>query len=229
MSRMRRLLEPLTSRTRRRAPTDRSPGRARVRTHRVVDPLLRQIECARQGVRISRGCASGQLDSGDAMAEISAVEHSGDDARSDLVHALASSLVTPLDREDLFRLSRHLDDVLDELRDVVGALDLFRLPADLGIDLVFDGITAALDGLERTIGALSDGDRAAAQHALSASKSISVIRRLQRRTFAELFADAESLPGRAVLMLEAHRQVDRVISALDGAASTLADGLIKRG
>ena len=40
--------------------------------------------------------------------------------------SLAGVLVTPVDREDLFRLSRSIDDVLDNLRDFVREWDLYK-------------------------------------------------------------------------------------------------------
>jgi uncharacterized protein len=51
------------------------------------------------------------------------VEHRGDRARGGFVHALAP----PLDREDLFRVSRSVDDVLDNLRDFARELELFAV------------------------------------------------------------------------------------------------------
>lgn len=213
----------------RRRISEVRPGQWPLRSHRVVAPLLRQIDAAREGVRICRVCANGRLDARSAYRDISTVEHAGDSARYDLVQALASSIITPLDREDLFRLSRHLDDVLDELRDLVHVLELYRVASRAELDAVFDAIGDSLDGLEAAISALTDGQRGGAVHALKVSKGISGIRRLQRRTIGETFGDSGLLEGRAILALEMHRQVDRVVTALDGAASTLADGMIKRG
>ena len=61
------------------------------------------------------------------MAEI---EQRGDALRGKLVTRLAGVLVTPIDREDLFRLSRSIDDVLDNLRDFVREWDLYGIEAN---------------------------------------------------------------------------------------------------
>jgi uncharacterized protein len=47
--------------------------------------------------------------------EVAAFEHQGDDILHKMEDALARTFVTPIDREDLQRLSRRLDDVVDLL------------------------------------------------------------------------------------------------------------------
>ncbi|MBI5538250.1 MAG: DUF47 family protein [Deltaproteobacteria bacterium] len=51
--------------------------------------------------------------------EVSKLEHEGDDLLHGMEDALARTFVTPIDREDLQRLSRRLDDVAD-LLDLTG-------------------------------------------------------------------------------------------------------------
>ena len=56
---------------------------------------------------------------------MAAVERRGDTMRGELVARLSGVLVAPIDREDLFRLSRSIDDVLDNLRDFIREWDLY--------------------------------------------------------------------------------------------------------
>ena len=48
-----------------------------------------------------------------ASKEIHEVEHSGDDLVAECMNRLNKSFITPFDREDIFALTRALDDVLD--------------------------------------------------------------------------------------------------------------------
>ena len=66
------------------------------------------------------------------------IEQRGDRLRAELVWRLEGVLVAPIDREDLFRLSRSIDDVLDNLRDFVREWDLFDVEAAAEF-LVFSG------------------------------------------------------------------------------------------
>lgn len=58
------------------------------------------------------------------------LDHAGDIARAWLITELATVLSTPVDVEDLFRISRSVDDVLNNLRDFVQECDLYH-PASL--------------------------------------------------------------------------------------------------
>ena len=73
--------------------------------------------------------AKGKLAPGEAHERIAEIEQRGDAMRAELVTRLSGVLVAPIDREDLFRLSRSIDDVLDNLRDFVRAGRFLRRPS----------------------------------------------------------------------------------------------------
>ena len=93
----------------------------------MVAILERQIAEAIRACRLARSVADGKLDPGEAHEQIAEIEHRGDTLRGKLVTQLATVLVAPIDREDLFRLSRSIDDVLDNLRDFVREWDLWQI------------------------------------------------------------------------------------------------------
>ena len=61
----------------------------------------------------------------DVRAEIQDIEHRGDNIVREMETALAKTVVTPMDREDLQRLSTRLDDVIDVANVVVRECVLF--------------------------------------------------------------------------------------------------------
>ena len=86
-----------------------------------------QIEATLEGASlvhqlVTSGDTSFIARSRELMREI---EHEGDNQRALLVAELSRALITPIDREDLFRLSRAIDDVLDNLRDFFREWDLY--------------------------------------------------------------------------------------------------------
>src|SRR4051812_9554718 len=77
------------------------------------DFLERQATAAHEGAR-----ALATFDDPDASAEMVAknvqeIEHRGDAIVHELEEALAKTFVTPIDREDIQKLSSQLDDILD--------------------------------------------------------------------------------------------------------------------
>lgn len=62
--------------------------------------------------------------------EIISVETEGDMARRILIDELNNTFITPIDREDLFDLSRHIDEILDYAKTTVDEIRLFNVVPD---------------------------------------------------------------------------------------------------
>ena len=198
-----------------------------------TEGLCAQVEACLEGARIADRCSRGELEATEALERIVEVEHRGDERRAELVEALAKAIVTPIDREDLFRVSRSIDDVLDNLRDYVREVDLFVAP--VGAE-PFGEITRAIiesvEALGSAVSDLADDPARVADAAMAAKKRGNDIRELYERAVSGLLegdepADGESL--RALLRSrELLRRLDVVGLRLGEAADALADGMMKR-
>lgn len=192
----------------------------------VVDLVCAQIALARAGAELARSTAAGAIGRSEARAEMAEVEHQGDDARANLVRALGRVLVTPIDREDLYRLSRSVDDVLDHLRDYVRETDLFG-PRDLAFAV--EPLQAVIDGLDRLESAarkMIDAPATVTTAALATRKCCTRLRQLHQSRLTVLLADpvtADILRERELLS-----RLDAVGRRLREAADTLADAMLKR-
>lgn len=60
--------------------------------------------------------------------KITEYENRGDSLTHETIQVLNRTFVTPLDREDIFRLAESLDDVLDQMEDAATRLLLFEIP-----------------------------------------------------------------------------------------------------
>jgi uncharacterized protein len=69
--------------------------------------------------------------------EIKALEEEGDRITHDILHALYSTTVTPLDREDIHGLASALDDALDLTEEAADFLGLYKIeaPMEQGVEL----------------------------------------------------------------------------------------------
>ncbi|GAA3587581.1 hypothetical protein GCM10022419_082320 [Nonomuraea rosea] len=186
--------------------------------------ILDQLSAAADGVALATALADGELPPDIARSRIGEIEHEGDTRRGLLVAQLRRSVSSPIDREDLFRLSRSVDDVLDAVRDFIREADLFALgDADM-----FRPILAAL---ARGVGELGDAvrllsrePRQAAEHALHAKKQ--GLRTAYQYAVSALLArplTADTL--KATLLLG---RLDTAGVHLATAADALADGVVKR-
>lgn len=205
---------------------------------RVIDDLLgrsdeqlvalvaEQIATANAGALLARRMVVGEIAPSDARSQMAGVEHVGDQQRAALVAALSASLTTPIDREDLFRMSRYVDDVLDELRDFVRESDLYALPDQATVAPVLDALMEGLDTLRIALRQTVVRNSAASSATVSAKKSGNRVRQLYQLELAELFRrplDVELMKRRELL-----RRIDVVGIRLGEAADALADGVMKR-
>ncbi|WP_327085398.1 DUF47 family protein [Nonomuraea sp. NBC_01738] len=193
---------------------------------RVVGLVRAQITVARTGAALALGAANGDLDRAAARARMAEVEHQGDAARAELVALLRRVLATPIDREDLFRLSRSIDDVLDQLRDYVREADLFG-PDDLSFAAgLLQALAEGLDELERAVRSMIDDPGAVTGAVLATRKARTRMRQLRQSGLGELFTrplDMDTLRRRELLS-----RLDAVGQRLGEAADALADAMLKR-
>lgn len=192
----------------------------------LVELLADQLSWTVEGARLAARLTEGSVSSARAHDEMRQVEHAGDAARANLVGELGSVLATPIDAEDIFRLSRSIDDVLDNLRDFVREVHLYR-PSSLEFARPLTlAVQEGLECLAPALAELSEPRGAAGEATLAARKAAGTIRRLYQRELASLFErqlDNEVLKRRELL-----RRLDVVGLRLGEAADALADGALKR-
>ncbi len=193
---------------------------------RFVSLLVAQLDAAIEGARLVRRGIAGELGRADAVEAMREIEHRGDDARATLVQELRRALVTPIDREDLFRLSGSVDDLLDNLRDFLRAWSLFEMERGAILDPVIDAICDAFADLRVAFVALNGHPSEVMLRALGAKKSGNAIRRAYDVQLAALLqgeVTAEMLQTRELL-----RRLDVVGLRFSTAADVLSDALVKR-
>ncbi|WP_433342739.1 DUF47 domain-containing protein [Micromonospora sp. CA-111912] len=194
--------------------------------HRVVGILLRQLEQNQEAVDLAVDVVTRAVPSATGRARMGDIEHAGDDHRRQLVVELAASLTTPIDREDLFRLSRSIDDVLDNLRDFVRENDLFGAPT---VDAAVPALIAVREGLallRRALQQLVDHPTDVADLVLAVRKRAGVVRRVYQEAIGQLLAGdvtSEMLRQRELL-----RRIDVVGLRLAECCDALADAMLKR-
>ncbi|MFG1616344.1 DUF47 domain-containing protein [Nonomuraea wenchangensis] len=195
------------------------------RTDRVLTgQIITQLGAAATGVWLATASAAGELDPATARARMAEVEHEGDEARAALVGQMRRSLTSPIDREDLFRFSRAIDDVLDAVRDFVRELHLFAAPPDPSYAGPLQALSAGIEQLTEAARLLPGRPRAAAEAARGAKKP--GVRVAYQLALAEVLA-APLTPDTIKVTLLLTR-LDAAGTSLAAAVDTLADGVIKR-
>ncbi|MEV4890191.1 DUF47 family protein [Nonomuraea sp. NPDC055795] len=192
----------------------------------LTGALLGQLEATKDGAWLAMAMIGGEVGRTGAHEQMRAIEHLGDEERRRLVDELKSALVTPIDREDLFRLSRSIDDVLDSLRDFVRESHLYRVPDQMRFSPMLDQVIVGIDALEDAVRNLAARPSAAAHDALEAKKAGGAVRRMYQYEISRIFSG--EVTSLALKERELVRRLEIVGMAIGDAADAIADGAMKR-
>jgi uncharacterized protein Yka (UPF0111/DUF47 family) len=140
----------------------------------VVGMLRQQAEITVEGIDALVAWAEGTPGSADRVREC---EHRADERKRELRRALTVTFTTPLELEDIFELSRGLDEVLNSSKNLVREAEVMRAAPDSAIA---DMARELADGTRRLADAFAalDHDRGAATRA--ADQAVKSQRRLER-------------------------------------------------
>lgn len=192
----------------------------------LVSFLLAQFDATLCAVDLAKQVAAGEVDAEEGSRRMGRIETDGDNARRDLIDELRRTLVSPMDREDLYRLSRSIDDVLDNLRDLAREFRLYGMANEPLLLNALDNLEAGVRGLYHATQCLLDRPHDAARQAAESKKND--VRRSYQEAMADLLAEARPVDTILLRRRELLRRIDITGLRLAEAADALADGAVKR-
>lgn len=196
------------------------------RGRRVISLLDDQLDATARGTRLAMKMSEGDVSRRKARAEIASIEHEGDASRKKLVGILIGTFVTPIDREDLYRLSRSVDDILDGIRDFVRESDLYRVENrdryNPLLNAVLDGVLA----LQKAVQVLGVDSQKASRYALACRREANNLRNTFQHDVADLLSG--ELTMETLRHRELYHRLDMVSTRMYEAADSMNDGLWKR-
>jgi uncharacterized protein len=200
-------------------------------TGRLESPIVRaladQLEATDRGAELACALVDGSVAPQRAKDQMTDVEHEGDNARGRLVDALAHTVAPPIDREDLFRVSRSIDDVLDTLRDFVREAWLYQVDTVDPLRPLLSSVVVGIATLQGAVEALTSSPRQVPAKALRAKKTSGETRRQFQHETAKLLTNGVATTE-ALRVLELARRIDEAAVKLGEASNALADGALKR-
>lgn len=162
-------------------------------------------------------------------AAVSQAEKDADEVRRILIDDLNRTFVTPLDREDIFALSRAIDDVMDYAYSTVEEMVILEVePNDFlrrMVSLLHDAVTEIHMAMQR----LKENPGVAVEHATRAKALENRVERVYREAIAALFADVEDVHQvtRMLKLREIYRHLSNCADRGDEAANIIHDIVVK--
>ena len=124
----------------------------------VLGLLRGQVAVTIEGLEAFEAWAAGDPAAAEVVRD---AERRGDTAKRDLLVALRSAFVTPIEPDDVFALSRGIDRLLNSARDLINESQAMACPPDSRIAAMATLVVEGLRQVGRAVAGLgSDGDEA---------------------------------------------------------------------
>jgi predicted phosphate transport protein (TIGR00153 family) len=160
------------------------------------------------------------------LADIRELEHEGDRLTHAVIDLLNRTFVTPLDRDDMYRLASAIDDVcdhVDEAADDIDAYEVREIPlrARQQADVIYRAASRLHEAVERLEGFKDSQRQLVALRELEDEGD-----RLSREAVAELFRSGSD-PLTIIRLKDLHEQLEEAVDACETAADVLEAILVK--
>ena len=161
--------------------------------------------------------------------KLTAKEKEADEARRILIDELNRTFITPFDREDIFSLSRAIDDVMDYAYSTVNEMVIFKVEATSYMVRMAALLRDAAFELLQAVDRLEKNPRVASEHAQRAKALENRVEDVYREALADLFSTAIDLENmvRIFKLREVYRHMSNAADRGDEAANVLADIVVK--
>jgi predicted phosphate transport protein (TIGR00153 family) len=171
------------------------------------------------------------LDTGEpaASALLNTKEKEADEARRILIDELNKTFVTPFDREDIFALSRTIDDVLDYAYSTVTEMEVLKVAPTPYMLRMASLLRDAAYELSMAVDRLQDHPGVSNDHAQRAKALENRVEDVYREAIADLFSGAEDIQHvvKMLKLREVYRHMSNAADRGDEAANVIADIVVK--
>ena len=156
-------------------------------------------------------------------------EKEADEARRILIDDLNRTFVTPFDREDIFELSRTIDDVLDYAYSTLSEMEILKVSPTSYMQTMAGLLRDAAFELFSAVNCLDEHPAVANDHAQRAKALENRVESVYREALADLFRGAEDIKHviKMLKLREVYRHMSNAADRGDEAANVIADIVVK--
>ncbi len=153
------------------------------------------------------------------------IEQEADELRRVLVEELHQSLVTPIDREDIFALSRTVDDMVDYADTTVDEMEIYEVTPDRHLQEMVDILRKEAREVADSIRMLDVYPHIAMEHAVQAKFYENAMEKAYHSALADLFKRTDTIY--MLKMREIYRHLSNAADRGDHAANIICNIVMK--
>jgi predicted phosphate transport protein (TIGR00153 family) len=156
-------------------------------------------------------------------------EKDADEVRRILIDDLNRTFVTPLDREDIFALSRAIDDVMDYAYTTVEEMQILGVEPNDYLRRLVSLLQDAAEEIHLAMMRLKENPGVASEHASRAKALENRVERVYREAIADLFSGPEDIHHvmEMLKLRELYRHLSNCADRGDAAANVIHDIVVK--
>lgn len=165
----------------------------------------------------------------DLAEKLTAKEKEADESRRILIDELNRSFITPFDREDIFALSRAVDDVLDYAYSTMTEIQIFKVEPTEYMVSICTLLRDASFELLKAVECLQAHPGVASEHTQRAKALENRVETVYREALADMFQETDDvkLLVKFMKLREIYRHLSNAADRGDEAANVLADIIVK--
>jgi hypothetical protein len=153
------------------------------------------------------------------------IERQADELRRIVIEELNQTFVTPFDRDDIFSLSRAIDDVMDYADRTVDEMEIYEVKPNNHVVQMIDILRKAARELNDSIRLIQKYPNIALEHATKAKAAENEMENAYHRALAELFKGTDTVY--MLKMREIYRHLSNAADRGDEAANLIGDIVVK--
>ncbi len=153
------------------------------------------------------------------------IERETDELRRILVEELHQTFVTPMDREDIFALSRAVDDIVDYANSTVDEMEIYEVSSEEHLREMVDILRKAAQEISDAVKLLETYPHNAMEHAVKAKFYENAMEKAYHTALADLFKKMDTVY--MLKMREIYRHLSNAADRCDGAANIICSIVMK--
>ncbi|MDY6268465.1 MAG: DUF47 family protein [Selenomonadaceae bacterium] len=161
------------------------------------DYLISNAEIFHKGALIAQAALKDLSKLDQHLQEVIDLEHKADETNSEVIRKLSVIFITPIDREDFYRLSCQLESCIDHLQGAIMRLDTYHIsqPSQASMEIMdkIVEMSAELKEIFALLKDISHNEGQLLERAERLSHQESVVDRLYRKEISRLFDGTQDL------------------------------------
>jgi len=153
------------------------------------------------------------------------IEREADELRRILVEELHQTFVTPMDREDIFALSRAIDDIVDYANSTVDEMEIYEVSSDDYLREMVEILIKAAREISDAVKILETYPNVAMEHAVAAKSYENAMEKAYHTALAHLFKKTDT--AYMLKMREIYRHLSNAADRSDEAANIICSIVMK--